>query len=138
MRILIIEDDEFTASTLASGLRAQNYAVEVTGTGRMGEELVAAFPYDLLLLDILLPDLDGISLCRRLRSQGYTLPILLLTGRDSSQEKVEGLDAGADDYLVKPFDLEELVARVRALLRRGPTSQPILQSGESTVGSPHL
>lgn len=131
MRILIIEDDEFTASTLASGLRAQNYAVEVTGTGRMGEELVAAFPYDLLLLDILLPDLDGISLCRRLRSQGYTLPILLLTGRDSSQEKVEGLDAGADDYLVKPFDLEELVARVRALLRRGPPhSQPILQSGD--------
>lgn len=82
------------------------------------------------MLDVMLPKLDGISLCRRLRSQGYQMPILLLTGRDSSHEKAIGLDAGADDYLVKPFDREELVARVRALLRRGTlTSTPVLEWG---------
>lgn len=130
MRILVVEDDDFIAKTLTAVLSSQHYAVEVASDGQAGWELVESFAYDLILLDVMLPKLDGISLCRRLRSHGYQMPILLLTGRDSSHDKAIGLDAGADDYLVKPFDQEELFARVRALLRRGgSTSQPILQWG---------
>lgn len=130
MRILVVEDDDFIAKALTAVLSSQHYAVEVASDGQAGWELVESFAYDLILLDVMLPKLDGISLCRRLRSHGYQMPILLLTGRDSSHDKAIGLDAGADDYLVKPFDQEELFARVRALLRRGgSTSQPILQWG---------
>jgi diguanylate cyclase (GGDEF)-like protein len=130
MRILIVEDDELTTQVLSTALTEQRYVVEVAKDGQVAWELVAAFDYDLILLDVILPKIDGISLCQRLRSQGYTVPILLLTGRDSSHDKAIGLDAGADDYLVKPFDLEELVARVRALLRRGSlTAPPILKWG---------
>ena len=148
MRILVVDDDEFMAKALTEVLSSQHYAVEVAKDGQAGWELVEAFAYDLILLDVMLPKLDGISLCRRLRSQGYQMPILLLTGRDSSHEKAIGLDAGADDYLVKPFDQEELVARVRALLRRGgSTSLPILEWGSLqldpsscgvTYGTQHL
>ena len=119
MRILVVEDDEFTAKALETILINQNYAVELATDGQAAAELIDAFTYDLLILDVVLPGLDGISLCRRLRSQGHPLPILLLTGRNSSHDKAMGLDAGADDYVVKPCDPEELVARVRALLRRG-------------------
>ena len=130
MKILIVEDDQFITEALSVVLLEQHYAVEVATDGQAGWELVEAFTYDLILLDIMLPKLDGISLCRKLRSQGYQTPVLLLTGRDSSHEKAVGLDAGADDYLVKPFDQEELVARVRALLRRGSlTSPPVLEWG---------
>jgi diguanylate cyclase (GGDEF)-like protein len=130
MKILVVEDEEFTAETLATVLFAQHYAVEVAKDGQAAWELVESFAYDLILLDMMLPKLDGISLCRRLRSQGYHMPILLLTGRDSSEDKATGLDAGADDYLVKPFDMQELLARVRALLRRGgSTSLPVLEWG---------
>jgi len=130
MRILIVEDDELTAKALVSVLSNQNYAVEVATDGQAGWELVQAFTYDLIMLDVILPKVDGISLCQRLRHSGYQLPILLLTGRDSSHDKVIGLDAGADDYVVKPFDPEELVARIRALLRRGSsTSLPVLEWG---------
>ncbi len=130
MRILIVEDDELTAKVLTKVLLHQNYAVEVATDGQLAWDLVQAFDYDLIMLDVMLPKLDGISLCRKLRSHDYKMPILLLTGRDSSHDKAIGLDAGADDYLVKPFDAEELVARVRALLRRGnSTSQPILEWG---------
>jgi len=130
MRILIVEDDELTAKALVSVLSNQNYAIEVATDGQAGWELVQAFAYDLVMLDVILPKLDGISLCQRLRQSGYVMPILLLTGRDSSHDKVIGLDAGADDYVVKPFDPEELVARVRALLRRGGSaSLPVLEWG---------
>jgi diguanylate cyclase (GGDEF)-like protein len=130
MRILIVEDDELTAKALVSVLSNQNYAVEVATDGQAGWELVQAFTYDLIMLDVILPKVDGISLCQRLRHSGYQMPILLLTGRDSSHDKVIGLDAGADDYVVKPFDPEELVARIRALLRRGgSTSLPVLEWG---------
>ena len=130
MRILIVEDDELTAKALVSVLSNKNYAVEVATDGQAGWELVQAFTYDLIMLDVILPKVDGISLCQRLRHSGYQLPILLLTGRDSSHDKVIGLDAGADDYVVKPFDPEELVARIRALLRRGSsTSLPVLEWG---------
>jgi diguanylate cyclase (GGDEF)-like protein len=131
MRILVVEDDEFIAQALTMVLYEQNYAVEVACDGEAGWELAISFDYDLILLDVMLPKLDGISLCQRLRSHGYTMPILLITGRDSSHDKAIGLDAGADDYLVKPFDREELVARVRALLRRGSSnSLPTLEWGD--------
>jgi DNA-binding response OmpR family regulator len=130
MKILVVEDDELIAQTLRIILSNQNYAVELAPDGQAGLELVETFDYDLLLLDVMLPKLDGISLCRQVRSQGYQMPILLLTGQDSKHDKAIGLDAGADDYVVKPFDTEELVARIRALLRRAMAStQPLLEWG---------
>lgn len=131
MRILVVEDDALIAHAVTNVLTSQTYAVEVATDGQTGWELIEAFDYDLLLLDVMLPRLDGISLCRQVRSKGLQMPILLLTGRDGSHDKAIGLDAGADDYVVKPFDAEELVARVRALLRRGRTiAQPVLEWGE--------
>jgi PAS domain S-box-containing protein len=128
MRILIVEDDELNAKALEALFSQQNYAVERAAAGQAALDLVDAFEYDLILSDVMLPDLDGVSLCRQLRSQGHQTPILLLTGKDSGHDKAIGLDAGADDYVVKPFDPEELAARVRALLRRGQgTESPILE-----------
>lgn len=130
MKILVVEDDELLAEVLTEILANQNYAVEIATDGKAGKDLIETYDYDLILLDVMLPKLDGISLCRHIRSLGLQMPVLLLTGRDSSHEKAIGLDAGADDYVVKPFDEEELVARVRALLRRsGKTSQPVLEWG---------
>ncbi|MGF1938466.1 MAG: response regulator [Nostoc sp. ChiQUE02] len=131
MKILVVEDDELNASALTAVLTNQNYAVEVATDGDAAWDFIQTYDYDLILLDIVLPKLDGISLCRQIRSSGLQMPILLLTGRDSSHEKAIGLDAGADDYVVKPFDQEELIARIRALLRRkGVTSQPVLEYGK--------
>ncbi|MBH8565226.1 response regulator [Nostoc sp. CENA67] len=130
MKILVVEDDELNAYALTAVLNHQNYAVEVATDGDAAWDLIETYDYDLILLDVMLPGLDGISLCRQIRSRGLQMPILLLTGCDSSHEKAIGLDAGADDYVVKPFEQEELVARVRALLRRGgTTSQPVLEWG---------
>ncbi|MBD2327912.1 response regulator [Alkalinema sp. FACHB-956] len=131
MKILIVEDDPLVSETLTSILSQQNYVMEVAQDGRQGLELATAFTYDLIVLDIMLPKMDGITLCRQLRSQNIQTPLMLLTARDSSHDKAVGLDAGADDYMVKPFDNEELVARVRALMRRsGEASQPILCWGD--------
>lgn len=128
MKILVVEDDGLNAHVLTTVLTNQNYVVEVATDGDVAWDLIQTYDYDLILLDVILPRLDGISLCRQIRSGGLQVPILLLTGRDSGHEKAIGLDAGADDYVVKPFDEEELVARVRALLRRGGnTSQPVLE-----------
>ncbi|MEO0377573.1 MAG: response regulator [Cyanobacteria bacterium P01_A01_bin.17] len=128
MRILIVEDDQLAAEALKTLFTDQNYAVELTADGHTAADLVEAFEYDLILSDVMLPGLDGVSLCRQLRSQGNSTPILLLTAQDSGHDKAVGLDAGADDYVVKPFDPEELAARVRALLRRGEqTNLPILE-----------
>ncbi len=130
MRILVVEDDQPTADTLTTLLNQCSYAVETTTDGETAADLVNAFEYDLLLLDVMLPKVDGITLCRQLRNQGHTMPILLLTGKGDSHDKAVGLDAGADDYVVKPFDLEELEARIRALLRRGHLhTAPILEWG---------
>lgn len=121
MRILLVEDDPYMRQALNLTLTRQNYTVELAQDGEMAWELIESNTYDLVVLDVLLPKIDGISLCQKLRAiQNYT-PILLLTGLSSGSDKVMGLDAGADDYVVKPFDVEELLARVRVLLRRSAT-----------------
>jgi DNA-binding response OmpR family regulator len=118
MKILVIDDDQTIAQTLKILFATCNYAVDVAVSGEEGWQMAAMFEYDLIVLDIGLPDQDGIYLCQRFRSQGYQLPILLLTGRDGGHQKAIGLNTGADDYVVKPFHPEELIARVQALLRR--------------------
>jgi two-component system OmpR family response regulator len=130
MRILLVEDDLRLAETLAEALSDQLYTVDIAANGLLAWDYVKNLDYDLVLLDVMLPGLDGITLCQQLRSQGYLMPILMITARDTVSDKITGLDAGADDYIVKPVDLGELLARIRALLRRGgTTSQPILEWG---------
>lgn len=130
MRILLVEDDAQLGEALAEALIDQRYVVDIAKDGERGWQQVTTLPYDLVLLDVTLPKLDGMSLCQRLRTQGYQLPLMMLTARDTSADKIMGLDAGADDYVVKPFDLPELMARVRALLRRGNAiASPLLQWG---------
>ncbi|MEA5627484.1 response regulator [Nostoc sp. UHCC 0251] len=130
MRILLVEDDDLLAQAVATALTKQNYVVDIAADGEAGWELINVCNYDLILLDVILPKLDGISLCRQLRQSGYQMLILLLTAKDTKTDKVIGLDAGADDYVVKPFDFQELSARIRALLRRGNTSlPPVLEWG---------
>ncbi len=118
MRILLVDDDQTLIDLLTRNLEQQNYAVDVATDGEQGWIYGSTYSYDLMILDWSLPKLDGISLCQRFRTSGYANPIILLTSRDGSQNKVRGLDAGADDYICKPFDLEELAARIRTLLRR--------------------
>jgi DNA-binding response OmpR family regulator len=130
MRILLVEDDVRLAETLAEALTDQRYVVDIATDGEIGWHQAKTLDYDLILLDVMLPELDGISLCHRLRSQGYNLPILMLTACDTINDEVTGLDVGADDYVVKPVELQKLFARIRALLRRGnPMASPILQWG---------
>ncbi len=131
MKILLIEDNECTASTISKLLTDHHYVVDTTNDGQTGLKLAKAYDYNLILLDVVLPGLDGISICRQLRTQGYEVPILMLTVLDSSTDRVMGLDAGADDYVIKPFDFLELTARVRALLRRGRTMLPEVLSWEN-------
>lgn len=121
MKILLIEDDKQTNLVLAKALSTLNYQIETTNDGETGLELAKAFDYDLLILDVILPKLDGISLCRQLRLEGSEVPILMLTAKDDISMRVMGLEAGADDYINKPFELSELIARIRALMRRGKT-----------------
>ncbi|MEL7010725.1 MAG: response regulator, partial [Cyanobacteria bacterium J06588_4] len=111
MKILLVEDDETITETLKSILRDRNYIVDCAAEGELGWEFVEAYDYDLILLDIVLPKLNGIEFCKRLRSVGNQTPVLLLTAQNSSDKKVVGLDAGADDYVVKPFEMSELLAR---------------------------
>lgn len=119
MKILLVEDDTITVNLLTRALNSHNYNVNAAGDGETALQLARAYDYDLIVLDVLIPKLDGISLCRELRSSGCQMPILLLTALDSRSNLVQGLEAGADDYMVKPFNIEELMARIRALLRRG-------------------
>jgi DNA-binding response OmpR family regulator len=130
MRILLVEDDVQLADSLAEALTAQRYAVDLARDGEWAWVQAQGMAYDLILMDVTLPQLDGVGLCQRLRDRGYTTPILMLTARDTSQDKVIGLDAGADAYMVKPFNLQELLAQIRALLRRGLTPPtPVLTWG---------
>ena len=131
MRILLVEDDLQLAESLTETLTAQLYSVDLARDGESAWEQAKLSVYGLILLDVTLPRLDGISLCRRLRERGYAVPVLMLTARDTSIDKVIGLDVGADAYMVKPFNLQELLAQIRALLRRGQSGvAPVLSWGE--------
>lgn len=130
MKLLLVEDNRQLADQLADALTDQNYVVDVARDGEEGWDLMTYGHYDLVMLDITLPKLDGVSLCRKIRAQGYQTPVLMLTARSSSNDKVNGLDAGADDYMAKPVTLNELNARLRALLRRNHKElTPVLQQG---------
>jgi len=124
MRILLVEDEPGAAWMLAKGLREQTYAVDVAADGDAAIYQASVNDYDLVILDVMLPHKDGFEVCRELRKGGLTIPILMLTARDAVQDRIDGLDIGADDYLTKPFDFHELLARMRALLRRGHALQP--------------
>ena len=128
MKILLVEDDRQVAEALCEALRDRNYVVEIATDGQEGLDLAEMFTYDLIVLDLILPTLDGIRVCQQLRQSGDRTLILMLTAKDTSDDRVLGLDAGADDYVVKPFEIKELLARIRALLRRKETAgSPILE-----------
>jgi DNA-binding response OmpR family regulator len=123
MRLLIVEDDPKLADFVARGLRAERFAVDIAGNGLEGQRCLDAYEYDLLILDLMLPRLSGTDLLRYVRRRQGALPVLVLTARDATDDKVEHFEAGADDYLTKPFDFAELVVRVKALIRRTQTSR---------------
>jgi len=124
MRVLLVEDEPHAAQVLAKGLREQSYAVDVAADGESALVLLGTTDYDALILDVMLPRVDGMAVCRSIRESGSALPILMVTARDAVESRIEGLDCGADDYLVKPYDFGELLARLRAVIRRGP--RPVL------------
>jgi len=123
MKILVVEDEERVAHFIQKGLKEEGHAVDISHDGEDGAFLSEVNDYDLILLDVMLPKKNGIAVCKEIRARGVITPVLMLTARDSVEDRVRGLDAGADDYLVKPFAFEELLARVRALLRRGSESK---------------
>src|ERR1700687_5199091 len=136
MRIVLVEDDAVIASSLSKGLREQAYDVDVAMDGDAAVYQAAVNPYDAVVLDVMLPKRDGFAVCRELRRRGLTMPVLMLTARDAVRDRVEGLDTGADDYLTKPFEFAELLARLRALLRRGPALAPaVLRVGDLALGT---
>jgi two-component system OmpR family response regulator len=131
VRVLVVEDDARMAAAIRRGLRYEGVVVDIAAGGEEALRLVGATDYDAVLLDVMLPDLDGFETCRRLRAQGAWLPVIMLTARDAVEDRVRGLDGGADDYLTKPFSLAELLARIRALARRGPVERPaVLEVGD--------
>jgi two-component system OmpR family response regulator len=134
MRVLIVEDHVKMAALIQRGLRKEAMAVDVTANGEDALWMADATDYDAIVLDVMLPGVDGFEVCRRLREKGVWAPILMLTARDAVRDRVAGLDSGADDYLVKPFSYAELLARLRALVRRGPVERP----AELSVGSLRL
>lgn len=136
MRVLVVEDEHKLAGVLARGLEEQGYAVDIAYDGAAGLTLAEMGPYDLVVLDIMLPEIDGLTVCRRLRAEQHNMPVLMLTARDTLDDRVAGLDSGADDYLVKPFAFRELLARVRALLRRDTLSKdPIVRAADVEVNT---
>src|SRR6267142_1964273 len=131
MRVLVVEDSSKMASLLRRGLTEEGYAVDVVSNGVDAVWIAGEESFDAIVLDVVLPDIDGFEVCRRLRRAGRWAPLLMLTARDDVADRVRGLDAGADDYLTKPFAFEELFARVRSLVRRGPHEQsPLLEIGD--------
>jgi two-component system OmpR family response regulator len=131
MRVLVVEDEKKLGELLGRGLREEGYAVDLAARGEEALWMAHAVDYDAMVLDVMLPGLDGFEICRRLRHDGIWTPVLMLTARDAVDDRVIGLDAGADDYLAKPFSFEELLARLRALTRRAPRERPsVLEVGE--------
>ncbi len=131
MRILVVEDEKKVAGFIRKGLAEQSYSVDVVADGLQGQHLAHLNEYDLIILDVLLPKQDGWTTCKKIREAGVAAPIMMLTALAETPDKVKGLDAGADDYLTKPFELEEFLARVRALLRRtSPEKQTVLKIGD--------
>src|ERR1700746_4124731 len=136
MRVLIVEDELRMASLIRRGLVHEGLAADIAGCGEEALWLAPAHDYDAVVLDVMLPDLDGFEVCRRMRTAGVWSPVLMLTARDSLDDRVAGLDSGADDYLVKPFAFAELLARLRALARRGETGRPaVLVAGDLRLDS---
>jgi two-component system OmpR family response regulator len=134
MRLLLVEDDAKLVSALQRGLQREGYAVDVAKTGDEAMAQAEVHDYDAVVLDVMLPGPDGFSVCEALRRKERWAPVLMLTARDQVKDRIRGLDAGADDYLVKPFDFGELLARLRALIRRGPTERPpVLEVGDLRV-----
>jgi DNA-binding response OmpR family regulator len=134
MRLLLIEDERKVADFVARGLRAEGYAVDLAGDGTAGWELASVVNYDLMILDLMLPGMNGTELLRRLRRRGVPAPVLVLTARDATHDKVENFEAGADDYLTKPFAFAELLVRVKALLRRPPAGHsPLMRVADLEV-----
>jgi two-component system, OmpR family, response regulator len=134
MRLLVVEDDAKLARALQRGLQREGYAVDLASDGDEGLEQASENDYDVVLLDVMLPGRDGFAVCRAMRRKERWAPVLMLTARDQVDDRIRGLDAGADDYLVKPFDYGELLARLRALIRRGPSERPpILEVGDLRV-----
>jgi two-component system copper resistance phosphate regulon response regulator CusR len=134
MRLLLVEDERKVSDLVARALRAESYAVDVAEDGLRGWELVQSYEYDLIILDLMLPQLPGEELLRRIRRNNSRVPILILTARDATEDKVHNFEAGADDYLTKPFAFAELIMRVKALLRRGPiTRSSVLRVGDLEV-----
>ena len=134
MRLLLVDDDEVLVDALANHLIKQRYAVDIASDGEEAWEYIALFNYELIVLDVMLPKLDGIGLCEKLRNHDYSMPVLMLTARDRSMDIVKGLNAGADDYLVKPFNFDELTARIHALLlREGQGLSSILKRGSLSL-----
>ncbi len=131
MRVLVVEDEHRIANTIKKGLEQERFAVDVAYDGTEGFDLASTEDYDVILLDLLLPGMDGLTICRELRQKQIHTPILILTAKGQVQDKIEGLDAGADDYLTKPFSFEELLARIRALSRRSKnTVETVLATGD--------
>jgi two-component system OmpR family response regulator len=134
VRVLVVEDKVKLATLLSRGLRKAGLSADVSATGEDAIWMAAATPYDAVILDVMLPGIDGFETCRRLRSEAVWAPILMLTARDGIDDRVTGLDSGADDYLTKPFSLRELLARLRALMRRGAAERPaVLRAGDLQV-----
>ena len=131
MRVLVVEDDVRMAAAIRRGLRFEGLVVDLAADGEQALRMVGATDYDAIVLDVMMPGLDGFETCRRLRADGVWVPVLMLTARDAVEDRVRGLDGGADDYLTKPFSLAELTARLRALVRRGPIERPaVLEVGD--------
>ncbi len=134
MRILVVEDEHRIAQSIKKGLEQEKYAVDVAYTGTDGYDLASAEEYDVIILDLMLPEMDGLTMCKELRKNKIHTPILILTAKGQMEDKVHGLDAGADDYLTKPFSFEEMLARIRALSRRSKdASNPVLTVNDLTL-----
>ena len=133
MRILIVEDEPRVATFLNKALTDEGYTIEVASDGEVGQQMALRTQYDLIVLDWLLPKIDGVTVCRTIRESQKRVPIIMLTAKDAVEDRIAGLDAGADDYLIKPFSLGEFLARVRALLRRKDPTGPVFKVGEISL-----